>query len=641
MDLEILLNKFKVSAIFNCFDTATEKLHHDIIDITTQKNIQYILMGYVYDSVIAFNMNKSDGHKIIRDSFRDYHESNVISENRGTILQSISSALIGTHLFLSTLLSEFGYGSNKEYITLNIKDMKFEEDESSEEKFIESLDDIYPINTDHFSVFLTNLKSEYYKTKENENKYLETEFISLYQFFQLLIEIDKLNYFEQSYKDFTEFLSEVDETSEEDTNHNYIDYLEIIDSIRFRETENIYSISNSFRDNYNYESKKFIQKEIYETIQNKAEQLLHILENEKKSQSDFYTKDLIEETLGISFLNMESFVNEIKTKYSNLFKSLYLKFFDTDSVVFDYLKSNTLGNPKIGDFNDVKSLILKGLSLENSQHRFLKHVQQQFLDNHLLIVDKEDQNNVNKTVFFPNVQQNRIVITYDGTYNSFFTVIHELGHSYYNLFYNPQTYFDDSNRILNETLALFTEFNYIFTLNNNKEALDDLDFEILNTQFIERISKLLLSNFAIYSLEEKVIDYINNSEKKLSLDSFLKLQNEVDQELFSSVKLLNSEYNQLNILLYPYFVFNFKDYLVDAIAVLLAAYLYQTYRNNPMTREHKLKDFFMLKNLGIEAFCEFMFNEKLNSNLIIKMINNFLLLVEELYTEDRQLKISV
>jgi ThiF family len=635
-DVEYLLKKYNVDVVYNCFDTATEKLHNDIIDITMKKGVQYILMGYVYDSVIAFDMN-TQGKNIIKNSFKDFKDSNIISENRGTILQSMGSTLIGINLFLSELLKDFGYGEKVNHLSFNIKDMSIDKD-GNKDNFIKSLEEIYPTDTEMLYNYINKIIKEYKNGIEKRTKTLENELLSLNQFFELLIDIDKINDYEKAYHVFTNFLEEVDDSSYEDKSegskhNNYIRYQEIIDSIRFEETKNVYHMTNTYKDNNTYDMRLNKQKEIFEAIKEKAPLLIEILEHEKSTQRKVYSIEIIEEILGANIHTLETFSSEVKNNFNFLFKRLYSKFYDTDGINFDYLQSNIYENPKIGDFKYTFQLIEDTLRKHESMYQFRNHISRILKDNHIKLIESTEQNNVNKTVFFPKVQQNRIVITYDESYNSFFTLIHELGHSYYNLFYNHQSYFDHSNRILNETLALFTEFITVFSFRDYEQ------FEVLSTHFIERMSKILLSNFAIYSLEEKLINYLENNNDKVSLDNFLELQEELDQELFGDIELKNSKYNQLNILLYPYFIFNYKDYLVDSIAVLISAYLFQHYRELPEKREHLLREFFMTNEVNIESFCKYMFDEHLNLNLIRKMIKNFISLCDELDPKEQYIGI--
>ena len=90
----------------------------------------------------------------------------------------------------------------------------------------------------------------------------------------------------------------------------------------------------------------------------------------------------------------------------------------------------------------------------------------------------------------------------------------------------------------------------------------------------------------------------------------------------------NSELYYLNLLIYPHFCFNYKDYTSDALAVIIGASLINT--NLPADeRNKKLLKFLKGENLEIDNFYEKIFNSSF-SDVIASQIDNFVTAMDNL-----------
>ncbi|MFD1736932.1 ThiF family adenylyltransferase [Bacillus salitolerans] len=639
-DLSIIHNIHKIDFLFNCFDTATETLHKDIVAFTSKLNINYILMGYHYDSIIAYQLGLKNGNKLIEESFKEFNEELVISVNRGTVFQCIAGTLMGIKLFISTLLNNENV-DKANYLQFDLNSFTIDKEEplndkSNNDHFITSLKELYPIENTELTKEIRNLKQiiEQCNVAEEDHTLAEAEIVSLFNFFEILLELDSLKdlNLEETYSSFMSFLNEIDETSDNNEENLYKVYHETIDQIENAEEVNLYTLTSKLRTYDNYQIRVNSQKRIFDAISRKSGTLLNLLKSAKTSQINIYNEVNLKEVLGLNKSDISIFEKTLLENYADLFLNFYKLFYPQEKDgSFDFLAHIDEEDIIFGDINDAMEILQHSFDGSYDKHHLESYLNEIHSKNYIKVVDPAIQKNVNKTVFFPLKKQNRIVLTYDNTYNSLFTYIHEFGHSYYNQYYGSD-YFNKSNRTINEVLALFFEIKTIFGILDNQSIRSTYSKELMIGEYIERISKLLLSNFAINYLESKVIEQIlNNNEFKLTLQDFLNMQEQVDNVLFEDIPLKNAKNNYLNILLYPYFIFNFKDYIVDPIALLIASYLYKKYQSNPMLMEYKLKSFLVNSTeIDMTSFCREILNRELSEEFINEMLDNFRLLINKL-----------
>ncbi|WP_041469272.1 hypothetical protein [Geobacillus sp. Y412MC52] len=135
-------------------------------------------------------------------------------------------------------------------------------------------------------------------------------------------------------------------------------------------------------------------------------------------------------------------------------------------------------------------------------------------------------------------------------------LVHEIGHSYYNQKYNSN-FFNKSQQVINESLAILTEIIFNVSLLNDETIEQDMK-EAFLFHYLHRLNKLITSSFGVFELEHNVIKHIQKNFH-LDLDTFLEIRKETKKKLLPNVSFENEENSYLNIFLNPPFIFDSVD----------------------------------------------------------------------------------
>ena len=146
-DLEESLTDHNVDYVFSCFDEGSIDLYRNLVNKTSELGIKTIVLGYAYDLTIAYVLKKTNIDFFINNSIISFDKDFLITENRGTMLQS----LVGSFFAARILLGETGLmpHEHKEAYTLNVKTLELQILNSIEElvldSYVNNLNTIYQI----------------------------------------------------------------------------------------------------------------------------------------------------------------------------------------------------------------------------------------------------------------------------------------------------------------------------------------------------------------------------------------------------------------------------------------------------------------------------------------------------------------
>ncbi|SES61868.1 ThiF family protein [Oceanobacillus limi] len=617
-NIEESLSDHQVDYIFSCFDDGSIALYRDLINKSAELGSTCVVLGYAYDMTVAYVLDESNIDYFLNNSIISFDKDFLITENRGMMLQSLIGSFLGTRI----LLGEAGFMSHerKEAYTFNVKTMEFQMldriDEIAVDDFTKQLNAIYPVEE------IPNMVAAYREVIRNLGGdipgALEVELLSLQQFFTLLINIDGLEALglEKVYQDYVELLGSIDEAEESQstqTDDHYVTYMSLIQNMSISvgdENEGIYSIFNRINQISDEQERKVLQEKCFTTIKEYADVLLgYFVEAKKPYIEPMNTKQYVENVFGCSVHHIDIFNQIYQEQFESLTKRIYEVIFPnqpSNQVDFLYFQEEHTELPDLELEEGFK--IIRQAFQENNQ-AFARHNTELEKKNAI----KQNHANLNRTFYFPQAKENRIIIDFNGSYNSLFTLAHEIGHSYFNKAYND-SFFDDSYKLVNESLANYKEIRFLYALLNDKE--EHVDKNGVSMEYLHRLNKTLLSSYSIYVLENQMIHHIR-SKNTLSVEDFLQIQEVSPGLLLKEIRFMNRKHANLNVLLNPGFVFDYQDHIQEPVSFLLGMYLHAySMKHGVDYTDYKIKTALANKCTQLDSFCKFVFGMPFHSDII-------------------------
>ncbi|MCI0764031.1 ThiF family adenylyltransferase [Bacillus sp. TL12] len=559
----------EVNYIFGCFDESSLQLHKDIMNYCDEEKMKYFLMGYHNDFVKVLHIsNRNDATSILEESFQNYDTAYVIRENRGTIIQGLAVSLIISRIIFADIANDehamksaysfdfinFRTSANDEFIPRN--------------SFIQSLQTIMPLQREKMKRKIDEISNITYAEGSILPKVIEIDILSMYQAFDILLHMDQLSTLEleDRYHDFVRLLHNIEE--QEGNAAEYERYLQIIRELKIVYQGETYAISEAFglmRDYKNYEEKKELQRRVYELLRSKGNEILQFFAKSKQAYLSMETPEYYLEVFGLRQETLHTFEENLQESFHALItKSLSLIFPNsTGEIHADFLAYNEEERSVIS-IDEAKEIILSSLE-QIGQERWINHIERMFQYDFIQVYNEIE---VNKTYYFPNIKESRILFNYHEDVDSLFILCHELGHTYFNQSYG-HTFFDDSTQLLNEIMAYYFEITCIQAILRNKDISLELKQEIAR-QYVKRIHQVVLSTYGVHLFETNLIQYVQK-HGEISTTEFLRIREEYDQHpFFEGIQFENETYSYLNPLLKTSFIFEFGDHVLPPIAYLLA-----------------------------------------------------------------------
>lgn len=376
----------------------------------------------------------------------------------------------------------------------------------------------------------------------------------------------------------------------------------IISNIKIKFDNKLLSLSE-LRNLYHHKDRT-IRANAYNTEINELEKYHHIFAkilNSIKWDSLVISKrrkfnSLLESTLFYNKIDKETFDIILNITLENLdtirkYFKIKAKLLNLDKLewydIFAPIESES-NNLEDNDFNYqlAKELIINAFSTFSSN---LSNIAKEAFGNNW--IDAKPRLGKSDGAFCIYVMpfKSRILINYDNSIKSIFTLAHELGHAYHNylLSYNLSIY-RRSPLILAESASLLAENilrNYINTTISSK----NLKISILDG-FLLTISQVVVDIMSRFLFEKKLTEI--RKEQNLTANDLINLMLDSQQEIY--LDSINSFHKYMWIVKPHYYHSNFYNYPY-LIGLLISLGLYKLYLENNLT----LKEYEeILKNTG-------------------------------------------
>ena len=362
----------------------------------------------------------------------------------------------------------------------------------------------------------------------------------------------------------------------------------IISNIKINFNNEILSISQ-LRNLYHHKD-RIVREHAFNIEINELEKYQHIFAkilNSIKWDSIVIAKkrnfnSLLEATLFHNRLDLETFEIIINTTLENLnnirkYFKVKAKLLNVDKLewydIFAPIKieDNINTSEEYISYEKSKDLILNAFS--NFSNNLVKLAKEAFNNNW---IDAEPRVGKSDGGFCIYVMpfKSRILINYDNSIKSVFTLAHELGHAYHNyLLSNNLSIYRSSPLILAETASLLTENilrNYINITNPSK----DLKLLILDG-FLLTVSQVVVDIMSRFLFEKKLVEI--RKDRTLSANDLINLMLDSQQEIY--LDSINSFHKYMWIVKPHYYHSNFYNYPY-LVGLLISLGLYKLYLDN-------------------------------------------------------------
>lgn len=597
----------EINYIFGCFDESSLQLHKDIMSYCDEEGMKYFLMGYHNDFVKVLRIsNSNNAISILEDSFQNYNIEYIIRENRGTIIQGLAVSLIISRIIFADIADD-EYAMKSAYSFDFINFLTSVNDELvPKNSFIQSLQTIMPLQQEKLKRKIEGISNMVDANGAILPKIIEIDILSMHQAFDILLHMDQLStlQLEEQYNDFVEVLHNIE--GQNGNAADYERYLQIVRELQITYQGKVYAIYEAFsmmRELDDYEEKKEIQKRVFEALSSKGNEILQFFTKSKEVYLSMETSEYCMEIFGVEDETFHIFEGKLQENFHDLItKSLSIIFPNsTGEIQADFLAYNQEEKSLIS-IEEAKDIMLSSLE-KIGQERWVNHIERMFQDSFVQVYNEIE---VNKTYYFPNRKESRILFNYHEDVDSLFILCHELGHAYFNQSYE-HTFFDDSTQLLNEIMAYYFEITCVQAMIQNEDISLEIRKEIAS-QYVKRIHQVVLSTYGVHLLEKSFIQHVQN-HGGISITDFLRIRKEYDQHpFFEGIQFKNETHSYLNPLLKTSFIFEFGDHVLPPIAYLLAIGLCCEQEEARIPKDIQMQEALLNGMYRTEEFLDYMSN---------------------------------
>lgn len=368
----------------------------------------------------------------------------------------------------------------------------------------------------------------------------------------------------------------------------------IISNIKINFNNEILSISQ-LRNLYHHKDRT-VRQNVFNTEINELEKYEHIFAkilNSIKWDSIVIAKkrkfnSLLEATLFYNKLDLETFETIINTTLENLdnirnYFKIKAKLLNLDKLEWydifapiEKINNNDKNNDKIEyiDYEKAKDLISNAFS--GFSDNLSKVCKEAFSNNWIDAKPRIGKSDGGFCIYVMPFKS-RILVNYDNSIKSVFTLAHELGHAYHNyLLSNNLPIYRSSPLILAETASLLAENilrNYINIITTSK----DLKLIILDG-FLLTISQVVVDIMSRFLFEKKLVEI--RKDRTLSSKDLINLMIDSQQEIY--LDSINSFHKYMWIIKPHYYHSNFYNYPY-LVGLLISLGLYKLYSEKSLT----------------------------------------------------------
>lgn len=601
--------------LFKCFDEVTKEIMIGLVELTDISNCHYVSLGYYNDSISAYILSQNEGIEFIHNIYNTIHTDYVISSNRGTILHSMAGAILSCHILIDSLINSNKKEINVFYtidpIRFTVEKGKINSEEQAYTNFINTLYSSFDLDPHEIENKIKMLGEACLAFNEDLPGVLEVEIISLYQIFELLINIGAIKTLglQDHYESFMELINEVEENDEDkdkeetEVGIDYQHYFDFITSLKLEHKGAILSVIDAMKMLNNlpsYDERVALQNKTYETLKENSEFLLEYLNNSKQASIKELDDNYYHDIVGLEYNDIMLISKGLENNYEALMLKAYENISHSSSNHIDYLFKHQYDPQSSLSIEDILSIMIESLREYNpNAGMFADFITSIAKSNSIGVVSKEIRHGTNRTYFFPIAKENKIILNYDGTFESIFILFHELGHAYYNRFFTS-SFFDDNNKLSNESLAYTFEILCYQAVSSNENISEEFKRN-LKYFYNYRINKVLLSNFSSYIFEYEVVEYIKKGNS-IDLEKFLAIEGGFEENgIYGQIKFENREKSMLNILLDTSFMFGLYDQVIDPLAYLIASGIADQYCSNWLTTDILLQECLFNRQTSIKG----------------------------------------
>jgi pepF/M3 family oligoendopeptidase len=391
----------------------------------------------------------------------------------------------------------------------------------------------------------------------------------------------------------------------------------IISNIKITLKDQVLSISQ-LRNLY-HDKNRSLREIAYKTELEELEKYHHIFAkilNSIKWDSIVISKkrkfnSLLEATLFYNRLDLETFNVILNTTFENL--NIIRKYFKIKAKLLNLEKlewydifapinnEDNLNNEyKELTYNQAKSLIIN--AFQNFSDN-LSNLAKQAFDNNWIDAKPRLGKSDGGFCIYVIPFKSRILVNYDNSIKSVFTLAHELGHAFHNyLLSNNLPIYRNSPLILAETASLLAE-NILRNYINNISTSKELKITILDG-FLLTVSQVVIDILSRFLFEKKLVEI--RKERTLSANDLINLMLDSQQEVY--LDSINSFHKYMWIVKPHYYHSNFYNYPY-LIGLLISLGLYQLY----LEKQINIKDYEeILTNTGKENPYELLIKYNIN-----------------------------
>lgn len=626
-----LIEDHLITFAISCFDTGTFEIHSQNFETFKKYDVNYILTGYLQGKVIAKLLDFKNEISEIKDLYNNYDEKYYLGVNQGTILHSYASSILVSNLIQKKLglYNKEEFNKELEFDIVDINDFKkSDKKEPDKSAFYQSLSAIIEPKIISSKIKRINLDLKK-NLSDDESKNLELEILNLHQYFKLLELFDSslLEAEKEQFESLFFSLTADDNFNKFEKNEEIYSpdsYKEFINGLEVNGLK-LHKVLTLINSESNYEKRIELQKNVFEKIHFHSEYLLKCLVyNKKKHLLNDYEKNEMLEVNGINIENIEMFEKEFSKNLEDRILKIFNLVFkkkNNENTKYDYLYEIDVEN-KISmsleetiDFQ--KNVFINNYPDTNFGTKLLSHLNKIINGNYIL---NRQGLNILTTFYFPFVNESRIVVDYYDSMVVLQNLVHEIGHSYYNQNYD-KNFFDKSEIIVNETLAILYEVIFHNTLFEDKEVTDSKKVAFAY-HYLHRLNKMVTSPLGLLYLENNLINHIKENDN-LSFKSFIEIRKSTKSKLFPNIHFENEENSYANVFINSSFVLNFKEGIISSIATTLAIYLFNAYQNNLDLLDEKIKVFLTNPDTGLDNFCLCIVGRKYDGRLLNEISLSF------------------
>lgn len=516
-----ILGMMKFDYVINCADEITDDTLIDILRILNLTNCKYINCGYVaQNNLVMFITNYTDYINYILDINEKQKNIRKITSNGGIIVENLLLASV----IISLIIKDIVKGLKNTYLQINSYDFIMrnfrEKDDLSKKQFIKKIKGL--LSKDFLFKNLSSDTDELYTT----------EFVDSFNLAMFIKRIGLSNNLK---------IKSITDKLEKEFNFCAEDVLPELKKMFFdkfnQSSGTVFKSINHAMIAVNMTGNKKLQTEIYNFLESNKKDLLNLLEKERKSN-----QISLLDTNNISY----KIITDIQTmrdfEYQTICRKDWEESFETLPISIDFLKYHNFYSYTSIPYNKLIEFIYKLSIYLPAKYA---EVVQKFIKSESIYIDCKSPYMHGQTYYSPLHNESLVYVTYDGTYKSLLTVLHELGHYVSNNLIDKENFF---HRELLEREILADSFVFFWLNKIESENKTITNLKLLGMQNYLHVQRYVLDTLLFILQLDKCTNEglkMNKTRYNEAYDMVFKRENlgisYLNKKIFSDNYLANAE----------------------------------------------------------------------------------------------------